>query len=98
MEKFEHKGKTWLDATSYSRNNTERKPTAWETTFGHVRIYITNNHIHYKGQWIFTCHALSGATWILKDATTKEEAADAAIKNCRDQVQHLHTLFFQPHP
>lgn len=94
MDEFELYGLKWKDATSYSRNDKERKPTAYETVIGDVRVYITCGHIHYRPEWVFSCHALGFDTKHLPKAKSKEDAAEQAMKYCREKVLFLHSMFF----
>lgn len=43
----------WKDATSYSRGQRGSiEPTAWETTIGKCRIWISKGHRYYPGEWV----------------------------------------------
>lgn len=44
----------WIDATSYSQNNTDRTPRTWEIRLGGLQLTVTR-HIHYPGSWIMKC-------------------------------------------
>lgn len=93
MESFTLNEQLWLDATTYSRNDTERKPTSWETKIEDVRIFITCGHIHYRPEWIFHCRELYFDTKYLPNAKTKEDAARQAMKYCIDRANYLHSVF-----
>lgn len=82
----------WKDCTSYSRNDKDKIPTAFETRVGELRISIVCNHVWYKGEWIFSCHELG-----LKEKhlgkMTPQVAADMAYLFCKNKVAHMATDF-----
>jgi hypothetical protein len=48
----------WRDCTSYSRDDKERVPKAYEIKHGYLRICITCEHIHHRPNWVLHCHAI----------------------------------------
>ena len=68
----------WNDATSYSRDDKERKPTAWEICGDRLRIYITCRHINNPGNWVMHCRPWFDTTDLKVD--TLEEAKEKAVK------------------
>lgn len=89
-------GATWKDATSYSRMDTERVPTVFETEIGGCRISVIVGHIYYPNTWIMTCYELSIKEKTLK-CVTAEAAAQLAIFHCKEKVQKLHDAFSTCH-
>jgi len=76
----------WEDITTYSRTDKERIPSTWELKLpSGLRICITNGHIHYRGTWVFHCHALGFNTIALK-ATSKEQAEKQSIEIVSNRV------------
>lgn len=50
----------WKDATTYSRGQGGKAPqTAWSIEAGTLKIYLTNNHRMYPGDWIMHCYELN---------------------------------------
>lgn len=90
---FEYKGTVWSDATSYSRGDTVRNPTLWETNVRGFRVAITNGYINYRPEWVFHCRVLGFDTYHLKNAATKEDAAELALRICRIKAKELYEAF-----
>ena len=44
----------WLDTTSYSQSDKERKPAWWETKVGRIRVSVGNVYRGEKG-WFMHC-------------------------------------------
>lgn len=63
----------WKDCTSYSRSDTEKKPSVWEIESGSIRIAVTKSHIRCPGIWVMNCHKL-GLDCRELGVETKEEA------------------------
>lgn len=82
----------WKDATSYSRGDEKRIPTAFETHVGGMRVSITCKHIYYKGQWILFCNSLNFEAYLLKSKTAKE-AAKEAILVCKEKAEKIYRAF-----
>lgn len=85
-------GAIWRDATSYSRNDTERVPTIFETEIGGCRISVIVGHIYYPNTWIMNCYELNIKEKTLK-CVTAESAAQLAIFHCKEKVQKMHDAF-----
>ena len=85
-------GATWKNATTYSRNDTERVPTVFETEICGCRISIIIGHIYYPNTWIMNCYELNIKEKVLQ-CVTAETAAQLAIFHCKDKVQKLHDAF-----
>lgn len=67
----------WRDATSYSRDDKERKPTAFALKFGGIRLSVTSGHIYYRGKWVMHCEPFYN-TYPLA-GTTEAEAKSQAV-------------------
>lgn len=95
MEEFTTGSVIWKDATSYSRDQKVRKPTAWDTRIGKLRIYITNGHIYYRPKWIVSCHELGIDTRQLSDIPENlfVNAAEEALQICKDKADELANSF-----
>jgi hypothetical protein len=78
----------WKDVTSFSRDQTDRTPTAFEVSLEDLRITITSAHRDYPGTWVMHCHALQIDTQVLK-ATTLNEAKRAAVQVVKDTLNKL---------
>lgn len=62
--------------------------TAWDIQHGPLRIYITRNHVSYRGIWIMKCEpALIDLADL--DCETEEEAKLKAILKVRELVANL---------
>ncbi len=48
----------WKDATSYSRGDRERVPSAWEIVSGALRVVVVSRHRLVPGQWVMHCDEL----------------------------------------
>lgn len=71
----------WKDTTSYSRGDTERKPTTFSAQCGPIRLVVTNGHIYSPGVWISHAYPLFESRELT--ATTREEAQEEAIGMAR---------------
>lgn len=69
----------WKDVTSYSRSDTERKPTSFAAVEGQLRITITCGHIYHRPQWVMHCQAIGIDTHPLRLDLTKEQAEAEAL-------------------
>lgn len=81
----------WQDATTYSRGQEDRTPTAWDYSTPDLRIWISKAHRHYPGEWVITCHAVhydAAKMKIEKDASLEDAQAMAfrIIKNKLEQM------------
>ena len=85
-------GATWKDVTIYSRNDTERVPTIFETEIGGCRISIVIGHIYYPNIWIMNCYELNIKEMVLQ-CVTAEEASHLALFHCKNKIQKLHDAF-----
>lgn len=85
-------GATWKNVQSYSRNDTERVPTIFETEIGGYRISIIVGHIYYPNTWIMNCYELGFKEKQLK-CVTAEDAAQLAIYHCKEKIQKLYDAF-----
>ena len=48
----------WTDATTYSRQQPgqpKQEQTAWEINAGSVRIWVSNSHQYFPGEWVYVC-------------------------------------------
>jgi hypothetical protein len=79
-------GVAWKDDTTFSRDDKERIPTVFSCSIDGLRISIIAAHIYYPNQWIFNCRNLGYDEQLLKGITDAKEAAEAAVKKCRDRV------------
>ena len=86
-------GFIWKDATSYSRDQKERIPTAFSTKVGGIEIYITHSHVMYKPEWIFHCRELGFDTKPIGKDLTAFEAAIKALVTCRDKAKSIYESF-----
>lgn len=48
----------WRDATTYSRDDQECKPTCYEIKHGYLRIYITSGHVLHRPNYVLHCYAV----------------------------------------
>jgi len=78
----------WVDATQYRRDDTDRIPTAWRTQNTKLVIYITCNHIDFKGEWVMHCYNLGLKCYQLNCKTMKE----AKVKSLQIVKNELNTL------
>ena len=85
-------GFKFTDITSYSRGDNERIPNTYETKVGDIRIFITNGHRDYRPDWIFGCYALGFDKIVLKNCNSKEDAAEYAVKRCRQKVTDYYNI------
>lgn len=75
----------WKDATTYTRQQPGKpaqQQTAWELNTGHVRIWISNAHRYYPGEWVYVCYnvGVSDAKPLdLKDDVSPETAQKRAV-------------------
>ena len=79
----------WKDITSYSQDDKVRIPTSFRVTYGNISITLTNNHIDYKGQWVFHCGVVGFNTKPLKKSKTLEEAKVEALDIINDKISCL---------
>lgn len=81
----------WTDATTYSRNDAERKQTAWEIQTGNIRIYITNAHRYYPNEWVYSCHELKvdAKQLQLPSTATPEQAQKRAVAWVKARLQKM---------
>lgn len=51
---------TWVDSTSYSRDDKERVPNTWTLTLPEtkLRITVTKGHVYSPGKWVMHCFEL----------------------------------------
>lgn len=86
----------WQDISTYSRGDTVRKPTTWQTHAGFLRIVVTSGHIHYPGRWVMHCHKLGiDSDPFPESVTTAEQAQRAAVKAVQ-KITHEITTTFRP--
>ena len=79
--------KIWEDATSYSRNK-DRIQTAWQIETNHLRIYITNSHIHNRGAFTMHCYQLGIDTLDIGiPGDDVKKAQERAIEICRSKAE-----------
>lgn len=89
FEFLDSNGFLWKDAATHPQQSRNRNPTAYEVVLHfrrQIRIYITVGHIHYRGEWVLRCFALGIDSPRVLKAKTREDAADEAIKECREIV------------
>lgn len=77
----------WKDATSYSKNDSERIPRVWETMAGASKITV-HRHIFYKDTWLITCRNLGIEHRDLKTDDLKE-AKTRAIEIVVDRALEI---------
>jgi hypothetical protein len=88
----------WTDATTYSRDQVDKKQTAWELKLPSLRIWISNGHRDYPGEFILHCFALGLNTHRLnlKADCDIEKVKEKAVKICRmianNFVSELNTI------
>lgn len=80
----------WTDATSYSRGEVRRpEPDAWEARLSKlVRVYVTRQHIYYKGKWVMHCEAV-GLNCVPLVAATAEDAKAEALRLARRRAREI---------
>lgn len=78
----------WEDATSYSKGDSERKPTTFEARVGALRVVVTCGHVYYRPKWVMHCFALAIDTHPLY-VETKEQAQDEAMKVVFERLDDL---------
>ena len=83
-------GKVWRDTTPYV--NDDNIPTAFSAAFGHCIITISCNTVYDVGLWFVRCEALNIETTVLGKMTAKE-AAEKAVKLCKDKAEKLFAGF-----
>jgi hypothetical protein len=83
----------WKDATSYSRGDKKRIPTAFQANVNGIRVYITCAHVVYRPAWIVVCMELAIEQRRMSNVSTAKEAADMAIKICTERANELATAF-----
>lgn len=83
----------WKDATNYSRDQKERKQTAWELKLPSLRIWIGCGHRNYPGEFVMHCFELGVDTHRLnlKADTDIEIVKEKALKICRMIANNLVT-------
>ena len=68
----------WQDATSYSRGDKNRIPTAYSVRLTRdFSIYVTCDHVHYRGIWILQFPPFFREYKL--GAITADEAKEAAL-------------------
>ena len=80
----------WKDVTTYSRGQKERTPTAWQISSGTPRVYITNDHLHYKGLWIMHCFKVGIDTKQIA-ADNLEDAKAMALKKVYEAIGQINS-------
>lgn len=80
----------WKDATTYSRDQKDRKQTAWSLELPSLRIWVGCAHRDYPKQFIMHCHQLGFDTHVmnLDSDTPIEEVQRVAIIKCRTRLNH----------
>jgi len=75
----------WTDATTYSREQKDRKQTAWKLQLPSMYIWIGNAHRDYPNEFIMHCFALGIDTQRLnlKADVDIEIVKEKALKICR---------------
>ena len=81
----------WKDATSYSRGDRERVPSAWDIVSGALRVVVVSRHRLVPGQWVMHCHELRMDTVSLGVCSSQpaERAQAEAIKLVRARLEKL---------
>ena len=82
----------WTDATTYSRNDPDKKQSAWELRTGELRIYITNAHRYYPGAWAVVCYEIginSAAEMKIPGNSTPEKAQKTALAIVKNRIQKM---------
>jgi len=82
----------WTDATTYSRNDPERKQTAWEMSTGTVRIWISTGHIYHKGEWVISCREAGISDPVkmkISGDATPEMAQELAVRIVKNRLEKM---------
>ena len=82
----------WTDGTTYSRDDKERKQTAWELSTDYVRIYITNKHLWFPNKWVIICNDVgisSASEMKIPFESTPEQAQEMAIKIVKHRLKKM---------
>lgn len=82
----------WKDVTSYSRDDTERKPETYQISHGDLRIVITCGHIYHRPDWVMHCRQLGIDTKALKAKTTQDAKAEA-VRIVGATIKVLHSSY-----
>lgn len=53
----------WKDATSYSQGQRGKvEPLSWECYVNGIRVWVSQGHIAYRGEWVVSCRELDITT------------------------------------
>jgi len=80
---------SWKDCTSYSRDQKDRTPTAFDIGCQGLQITITCAHIYYPGRWVVHCYALQMATEPLTEGISLEVAQREAVDRAQARLDYL---------
>jgi len=81
----------WVDTTSYSRNDKDRKPSCWTYDTGKLQISVLTGHRAVPDRWVMHCFNLGMDTVVLK-APIETPVADvqaAAIRVVRRRLTEM---------
>lgn len=84
--------KQWIDSTSYSRDDKERKPTCWTWESKNISITVVCSHRYYPENWVMHCRALGIDTMRMQitsdnPAWVAQEEAVSIVKTLIDKIQ-----------
>lgn len=86
----------WRDATSYSQGQRGRiEPTAWECDVNGIRVWVSNGHLYYPGEWVMNCPALQMEQSRIgpSAALTHSDAQKAALTKAASEASRQATRF-----
>lgn len=82
----------WKDVSSFSRNDKERKPYAFNTFVGEMYISIVFNHIYYPECWIVNCYDLNIKDTLLSSKNL-EGAKVESVNLVKNRLENLLSSF-----
>lgn len=56
---------TWVDTTTYSRNDENRVPSCWTYYTGKLRISVLTGHRYHPDKWVLHCPQINADTVVL---------------------------------
>lgn len=82
---------TWVDTTTYSRDDKNRVPSCWTYNTGKLQISVLNNHQSVPGKWVLHCFNIGMDTVILKAQidTPVAEVQAAAIRIVKRRLSEM---------
>lgn len=79
----------WVDSTTYSIGESNRKPTSFTISNGSIDICVTCGHIYYRPDWVMHCGAIGLDTHPLGKGLTLELAKRRAVAIVRNRIDKL---------